>query len=332
MRWGILALVAIGSIGPRPATAQIAHERIGIGVIGDSYSDEYAFYPPHRSRARNWVEILAAAGHLDFGTYSLVTRGEPRNEGFAHNWARSGATTSDMIAHAQHTGVAEQVARGEVALVCVFIGGNDFLEALRQPDPAAALDETPALAGANLETAVRAILDASPTVRILLATVPDLRELPELAGSGHDAAADGLHLALARAVSRYNSHVWSLAGRDSRIAVADLHLSTRLAQLVSPRSVHVGGRSISRAECGDGVDHVFLADRRHVGTVVQGLLARVLVAAINRHLDLAIELPTDEDLLEIATRAAEGSSELAGGAPPVSGPEIEARPAVAASR
>ena len=32
----------------------------GVGVMGDSYSDEYQFYPPDRSTARNWVEILAA--------------------------------------------------------------------------------------------------------------------------------------------------------------------------------------------------------------------------------------------------------------------------------
>ena len=28
-----------------------------IGVLGDSYSDEYQFYPPDRASARNWVEI-----------------------------------------------------------------------------------------------------------------------------------------------------------------------------------------------------------------------------------------------------------------------------------
>src|SRR3954454_21544701 len=83
--------------------------RGGIGVLGDSYSDEYQFYPPHRSAGRNWVEILAATRGLNFGTFSTASRGEPRNQGFAYNWARSEATTDDLIAAGQHTGLAQQV-------------------------------------------------------------------------------------------------------------------------------------------------------------------------------------------------------------------------------
>ena len=43
----------------------------GIGVLGDSYSDEYQFYPPDRSTARNWVEILATTRGLDFGRFEI---------------------------------------------------------------------------------------------------------------------------------------------------------------------------------------------------------------------------------------------------------------------
>src|SRR3954451_3109113 len=91
----------------------------GIGVLGDSYSDEYQFYPPDRSTARNWVEILAQRRGLDFGSFTAASRGEPRNQGFAYNWARSDAETTDLIATGQHTGLAAQVARGEVSLVVV---------------------------------------------------------------------------------------------------------------------------------------------------------------------------------------------------------------------
>ena len=55
-------------------TSARAGWRGGIGVLGDSYSDEYQFYPPHRSTARNWVEILAATRGVDFGR---VEGGEP---------------------------------------------------------------------------------------------------------------------------------------------------------------------------------------------------------------------------------------------------------------
>src|SRR3954464_3143937 len=124
-----------------PLAPACAGWRGGIGVLGDSYSDEYQFYPPHRSTARNWVEILAATRGLNFGRFSTQSRGEPRNQGYEYNWARSDATTDDMIVTGQHTGLAAQVARGEVNLVVVFIGGNDFINAMKTPARAAALQQ-----------------------------------------------------------------------------------------------------------------------------------------------------------------------------------------------
>src|SRR3954453_2263910 len=147
--------------------------RGGIGVLGDSYSDEYQFYSPHRSTARNWVEILAATRGLNFGRFSTRSRGEPRNQGYEYNWARSDATTDDLIATGQHTGLATQVARGEVNLVVVFIGGNDFINAMKTRDPAAALQQVGPRAEANLELAVATILEAHPDVKVVIITVPN---------------------------------------------------------------------------------------------------------------------------------------------------------------
>src|SRR3954470_2392842 len=156
--------------------------RGGIGVLGDSYSDEYQFYPPDRSTARNWVEILATTRGLDFGQFAPASRGEPRNQGYAFNWARSDATTDDMIRTGQHTGLAAQVARGEVGIVLVFIGGNDFINAMKRPDPMRAAGDTLSGAMHNHRLAVRTILDASPRVKLVLVTLPDIRNLPEFAG------------------------------------------------------------------------------------------------------------------------------------------------------
>ena len=62
----ILLVIALLS----PLAAARAEWRGGIGVLGDSYSDEYQFYPPDRRTARNWVEILAATRGLDFGRFA----------------------------------------------------------------------------------------------------------------------------------------------------------------------------------------------------------------------------------------------------------------------
>lgn len=284
----------------------------GIGVIGDSYSDEYEFYPPERSAARNWVEILAATRGLDFGPFSVEDRGEPRKAGYAYNWARSWATTDSMLADGQHTGLAEQVARGDVGLVCIFIGGNDFIEALHGPDPLAALPAAARRAARNLEVAVGTILAASPEVKLLLATVPDVLDLPEFAeplASGSLPTSWGV--AASKAIQRYNAAIRAMSGREGRVAVADLYLSTQLARFLSPSHVVVGGRRIARDACGSSIEHAFLADRRHVGTVIQGLLARVLVVSMNRAFGTGIRPPSDREILDFATRIAAEAPSLA---------------------
>src|SRR4029079_3673654 len=73
----------------------------GIGVLGDSYSDEYQFYAPDRSTARNWVEQLAEDSNVGFGAFFPTDPAGPRNEGFEFNWATSGHTSTDMIANGQ---------------------------------------------------------------------------------------------------------------------------------------------------------------------------------------------------------------------------------------
>src|SRR4051812_48586160 len=109
----------------------------GFGAIGDSFADEYQFYPPDRTHARNFVDILATQRGLDFGPFSTVSRGTPRNQGYANNWALDDATSSDLVP--QTTGLAGQIGAGTVGTALVFIGGNDFIHAIQSPNPAQAL-------------------------------------------------------------------------------------------------------------------------------------------------------------------------------------------------
>ena len=60
---------------------------VSVGALGDSYTDEYRFYRPDQSKARNWVEILADTHRVSFGAFTTTSRGEPRDQGFAQNWA-----------------------------------------------------------------------------------------------------------------------------------------------------------------------------------------------------------------------------------------------------
>ena len=162
----------------------------------------------------------AASTSAGSPTRAAASRG---TGGFAYNWARSDATTEDLIAAGQHTGLARQIARGEVRLAVVFIGGNDFINALKGPDPEAALASALPRALANHRLAVETLLAADPEVRLVLATLPDVRHLPEFAGP----IAEGrlprrLADASTAAIRRFNAQVRGMAASDPRIALADL--------------------------------------------------------------------------------------------------------------
>jgi phospholipase/lecithinase/hemolysin len=297
----IRALVFASLLLLFPCQAALAGLRGAIGVLGDSYSDEYQFYPPDRSTARNWVEILAATRGLDFGRFSEVSRGEPRNQGFAFNWARSDATTDDLIATGQHTGLAAQVAGGEVGLAVIYIGGNDFIHALQSPDPIASLERVRPRALANHRVAVETILGAHGDVKVVLVTLSDLPNLPEFAGpirSGR--LRRGVIEAYAAAIAEFNAQIRSIAAGDPRVAVLDLDLATRFTNIFGTGVLKVDGLRVDRERPDNRPEHFFLAVSRHPGTIVQGLLAKLLVETINARFDAGLSPLTEREITGLA--------------------------------
>jgi hypothetical protein len=258
------------------------------------------------------VEILAASRGLDFGPFDARSRGEPRNQGYAFNWARSDATTEDLIRTGQHTGLAAHVARGAVNIVVIFIGGNDFINALKAADPVAALGRVLPRALDNHRAAVRTIRAASPWVKVVLVTIPDVRHLPEFAGllrAGRlpSTVADSF----TSAIRRYNAQIRSSAASDPRFALIDLDLATCAANLVSEDYVLVAGRWLDRRHPGNGPDCFFLADVRHPGTLGQGLMARMFIEVVNARFDAGIAPLEPQEVLALAGAVAPaGDGEL----------------------
>lgn len=302
MRVSHLAFAALICTASSPPTraADFSH---GIGVLGDSYSDEYQFYPPDRAAARNWVEILARTRGLNFGAFSLLNRAEPRNQGFAYNWARSEATTTDLIATGQHSGLAAQVARGEVKVAVIFVGGNDFINAIKSPRPLDALQHTLPQALANWRLAVDTIRQADPQVELFLGTIPDIRNLPELL--------DGIHsntiprqvvTAYSAAIDRYNAQIREYASGRARVTLLDLELTSRIANLISRDSILVCGRTLDRIHPSNDINHFFLADGRHPGALGQALMAQMMIEALNKRCNAGIKRLTAEEVLD-ATEA-----------------------------
>ncbi len=275
-RWKIAGLAAAVSFFSGIASAAepppAPRTRIrGIGVMGDSYSDEYRYYTPDRRQARNWVEFLADARGMNFGSLSDSSRGTPRNEGFAFNWARSAATTETLIDEGQHTGVAAQVAAGEIDVVVLFIGGNDFINATRLANPAEALAQAASKARENFRVAVATVLNARPDARMVVLTVPDVCDLPEvresLRGAGRP---QHLRSACVAAVKSYHDSIRAAAAREPRIGLVDFERINTLSRLLAPSRIPVGDRPIDRDRPGNEPDCLILADKRHLGTVGQG--------------------------------------------------------------
>jgi lysophospholipase L1-like esterase len=281
-----------------------------VGTLGDSFTDEYRFYPPDRSQARNWVEILAATRKVNFGSFTTKSRGEPRDAGFAYNWARSDATTHDMLRN-QLPGLLPQVASGKVKNVVILVGGNDFLlplEAIARGtmSPSTFASELPSItveAAANLQSAVDRLLAANRNVHLVLATI-DINDLPFVRGAEiAEPALQPLFQAVDQSIALYNQAIRGLAATRPRIALVDLAATNQqLGQLNAP-SIPYGGATIQLAQVGDNFHDFFLADGIHPGTVAQGIIADMFVEALDDRFGYKVKPLSPAEIVQFASKA-----------------------------
>jgi hypothetical protein len=278
-----------------------------VGALGDSYTDEYQFYPPDRTFARNWVEILHATREVTFGPLSLKSRGEPRDQGFAYNWARSDATSTDMIQN-QLPGLTQQVAKGQIRYASIFIGGNDYLQLLDgvvsgqipAADALPALEQTTATLETNFATAVNTLLAANSKVSLVVFTLPDVSFLPITRELATTPQAQLLLAATSQAIKQYNASITAIAATSSRIAEVDLAGIT--AQLASsPTGTYsFGGQTIRLTGVGDDYHDFFLADGIHIGTIGQGIIADEFALAVDSHFGGQLFPPTPQEIVHYA--------------------------------
>lgn len=295
---------------PPPIQVTPPVQTIGpIGTLGDSYTDEYRYYAPDRTLARNWVELLSANRGINFGPFSHVSQGEPRNQGYSYNWARSEATTVAMLAD-QLPGLTDQVARGQVRDVAILVGGNDFLEVLygvsqgviTADQAIAALPLVSARASANLGTAVGTLLAASPDVRLVVSTI-SVNTLPIVqAGIGALPQGPALLQATSDAVGQYNATIRQIAAGSPRVGLVDLaSVSVQIASSGSS-SFPFGGTSITLS-AGNNFHNLFLADGIHTGTVGQGILANLFVDAFDREFGATVKPLSESEIVKAAREA-----------------------------
>lgn len=263
----------------------------GFGAVGDSLTDEYRFYPPDRSHARNWVETLAQTRDVNFGAYTTRDRAFPRDQGYANNWAVDSATTADVVA-SQLPGLVGQVASGKVAYASVNMGTDDFLlfaqrvanQTLEGRPPInfeARLALVASNARANFDRTVDALLAASPKARVIVATTPDIRQIPAVAQYLNIPIARQAADAIAKAQDAYNAHIRGVAEAQPRVALADVASRVVAFSADAAPSRSFGGTRIRLTTTGDEYRDAILADKIHPGTVVQGVIANTVIRAAN---------------------------------------------------
>jgi hypothetical protein len=259
-----------------------------VGALGDSYTDEYEFYPPDRSTARNWVEILHALRGVSFGPFTTASRGEPRDQGYAYNWARSDATSTDMINN-QLPGLTAQVAAGDIRYAWVFIGGNDFLhlgQALAggQISPVNAIPAilaTEAQLEVNFTRATQTLLAASPDVKLVVATLPDINTVPIARVLAASNPLAGLALQfIGGVIQKYDGLIRATAASNPRIALVDLDAVTKAVAALGSPTLNFGV-PINLLTPGNDYHNFFLADFYHIGTLGQTLVADLFASAID---------------------------------------------------
>ena len=281
-----------------------------VGVLGDSYSDEYQFYPKDRYHARNWVEILAATKKAGFGTLSKASRGEPRNQGYEYDWARSDATSVNMVAN-QLPGLTAQVAAGKIKYVSIFVGGNDFLDYFRSlaatattnPPTADQVQSSVAAlqaqATANVTTAVGTLLAANPNVKVVVTTIPSLAFTPIVRqGVAALPEAAGVVAAADAAIANFNASIKLLASANPRVAVSDLAATANAA--AASTVLPYGGTTVNLTTTSNAYQSFFLADGLHVGTIGQGVIANGFIQAVDTTFGARVSLINPTQIVSLA--------------------------------
>ncbi|MFO0909341.1 MAG: SGNH/GDSL hydrolase family protein [Isosphaeraceae bacterium] len=339
---GLAAVAAIraAAIRVHPATPQAteaptlslrsiqqASRALGtVATLGDSYTDEYNTYPGGRSQARSWVQFLAVNRGIQFGSYSQVSRGESRYQGYGLNYARSNATTDDLLAY-QLPQLVRKMSHGGIDNVVILAGGNDYLLPLKSLQQGKLtptefvnlLPQITARAALNVETAVSTILLTNPNAHVVVSTI-DVAGLPLVQGAVRlNPSLGPLVQALGSAVSQFNAAIVNLTSSYApNVGLLDLAASAQQVQsqiAAGQTELEIGGATIRLTTVGDDFHNFFQADGVHPGLVAQGLLANQVIEVFNTQFGTALTPLSGTEIVKYAA-ATQYPTQIHGWKPP----------------
>ena len=309
----VIVLLAIGAVlylkqqQREPSVIKQSIAIKGIGVIGDSQSDEYqaddARGYEYAPTTINWVEQLVKSRHLNFGTWQ--DWGDVRRTGFAYNWSRTGATTAEVLVNMQPEGLAAQIKDGQVNVAIVYIGANDFapynftdgyLPIYNGTIHGDALAQKIDTVTTNIETIVSVIKRAG-NVHVFLVTVPDWNVSIQMQVGFYDQTR---RARVSDAVAAINKKLLVFA-KQQAIPIIDINAFYRQQLSRAPLgSIAVGSEQITLLVPGDEPHHTMLSDAVHPGTIVNGLFASYVIHSINESLNTNLAPLTADEILSNA--------------------------------
>ena len=293
------------------------------GVMGDSLSDEY-LESSYGAYADNWVEQLVTGGIVDAGP--LATGGgwgEPRRSGYKYNWARDGSTSNTLLSAGQHTGLAWQGITEGIDYAVLMIGANDQFVATGGTSASfyfnvyqgnwspAQIDNWIDGVVANIDTALSALPNSVDPV---LVGVPDYGVTPDVqAGYTNAAGRQAVQDVLS---GQLNARIEEIAQARQLPFVDILGATTAIfgTHAVPNLTVDIGNVAIELTQTdtpsNSNPTAAFVHDGVHPHTTLQGTIANVMVAALNKGYGAGLTPLSEQQILANAGLAYGGVDTL----------------------
>ncbi len=299
------AFKVITSLKPSPTPAPF-HLK-GVAVLGDSQSDEYraddARGGNFDANTFNWVELLAKNRTINFGKWG--TWGDGRRTGYKYNWAKTGENARSMIENGHHIRVAEQIKKGEVNAVVIFIGANEYApinvdqgydKIYNRELTSAQLIAKKNRIVSDIKSAIEVLQEAGDA-RILLVTIPDWRNSFVVSLAFPDP--DGRER-VSEEIAKVNQELIRMA-ENKGVTVLDISEFYRsLPKTKDGLSVQVGNVKLERLLINNDPRNMFLEDGVHAGTVMNGLFANAVIEKMNSSFGTQIKPLSNKEILSAA--------------------------------
>jgi lysophospholipase L1-like esterase len=308
-----MSLLCLAALAVVPSMA--AFGALGkLGAMGDSLTDEY-WDSGVATYASNWVSILVQFRGIDMGPTAAQAGtnswGTPRNQGYEYNWALTGATSADLLAEGQDTGLAAQASSDGVSNAVLDIGANDFNPAESLAYEAIYFGEwTPSeiqlyvnKTVSNIETALATVQAAG--ISVVLGNILDpgitpavVEYFPDAAGRQLvDAAVQSANSGLKNLAQKYQVPLMDWYGLGSAVFGPNENLRSTL--LVGNVAINLRGSDPGPPQWAP--TNAFVSDGFHPNTVFQELFANLILQAFDSSQNDNVALFSEQQILNQAS-------------------------------